>query len=130
MPSNWIKLTDENVWKVYNKCIYKREELKNADESDFLKVQGIINWYTFSLSKIQEERKHILCLLSQLTYRIRYGTSIERLCNNKKEQEWTQSILTLEAITCLGIAIGKVEYLLPRETWCLLKKKMPYVIIP
>lgn len=129
MPSNLKKLTDENVWEVYNKCICKRDELNNIADEELVKVQGIINWYTFNRQALEQERKHILSLLSQVTYRIRHGMSIERVCYNKRQEIWTGSIQTIEALVCLGLAIGKVEYLLPRATWCLLKKKMPYVIM-
>ena len=129
MPSNRMKLTDDNVWQVYNKCIYNQDEQKNEESSDTISVQGIKRLYIFSLANLCEERKHILSLLSQVTRRSRYGASMTQLCYNRREQVWTKNALTMEALMCLGLAIGKVKYLLPKESWSLLKNQMPYVII-
>ena len=35
----------------------------------------------------------------------------------------------MEDLFCLGIAIGKVQYCLPRETWSLLPGGVPYLMI-
>ena len=50
-------------------------------------------------------------------------------CMDKSGRQWTGMHLTMEYLFLLGIAIGEVEYLLPREMWEAFPGGMPYLVV-
>ena len=51
------------------------------------------------------------------------------LCYDKYDRQWTGMQRSMEALMVLGIAIGKIEYMLPREAWPDLPGGVPYIVI-
>lgn len=54
------------------------------------------------------------------------GWSFYNLSYDKYERLWTEDYDIIEEMISLGIAIGKCEYLLPRESWI---NNTPYIVI-
>lgn len=57
------------------------------------------------------------------------GWSFLNLCNDRSGQQWTGFHAVMEHLVLLGIAVGRVSYLLPREIWDSLPGGMPYIVI-
>lgn len=51
------------------------------------------------------------------------------MCLNKDNIQWTGSHQTMQELLLLGLAIEKIEYLLPKEMWSILPGGMPYIKI-
>ena len=43
--------------------------------------------------------------------------------------QWTGFHQTMDELVCLGLAIEKLSYLMPREYWKILPGGMPYLVI-
>ena len=57
------------------------------------------------------------------------GWSFLNLCNDKDGQQWTGLHKVMQELVCLGIAIGKMKYTMPKDTWAALPGGMPYVTV-
>ena len=56
------------------------------------------------------------------------GWSFLQACVDKNGNHWGEHS-NMEELFCLGIAIGKVESLLPRDMWKVLPGGVPYYVI-
>ncbi len=57
------------------------------------------------------------------------GMSFQNACVDKQGNQWTDFHQRMEQLFQLGIGIGKVELLMPREMWAMLPGGMPYYAI-
>lgn len=103
-----------------------------SDGSSAVKVQGILTNFSFSEAKLVAHRQEITDLLNQLPRTFREsedgGWSFLQACFDSRGHHWGEHP-HMEALMCLGLAIGKVEYLMPRELWKVLPGGMPYFVI-
>lgn len=122
-----MKLTSENVSTIFEMCLCG----KNIDNP--IVIEGIVAKYGFDKKQIENNKSDIEDMLSQLPKEFHKGTgggwSFLGACHNKDGEQWTGMHRSMEQLFCLGIAIGKVEYLLPREMWNVLPGGMPYLVI-
>lgn len=122
-----MPLTAENVEKIHNICIGKAENI------DTFFVEGIKNTYWYNKKKIEQRTEDIEQMLSQLPKNFRKsvggGWSFLQMCMRDDDVQWTGLHVTMEKLMCLGIACGKMEYLMPKKLWCALPAGMPYVVI-
>ena len=125
-----IKLKAENVMAVFGRCFYEEDELEDGrPPADCVNVHGIMNYYGFNPHRLKEEEENIKGMLSELPAEFKNGWTFLNLCNDKNGRQWTGSHIVMEALMVLGIAIGKIEYLMPRERWRILPGGVPYVIL-
>ena len=57
------------------------------------------------------------------------GWSFLNSCNDRSGRQWTGLHLTMEQLWCLGIAVGRARYTLPRDFWEVLPGGMPYLTV-
>ena len=57
------------------------------------------------------------------------GWSFLNFCQDGKGELWTGVHKICDCLICLGLAIGKVNFLLPRELWDVLPGGVPYLQI-
>jgi hypothetical protein len=57
------------------------------------------------------------------------GWSFLNACNDRNDDLWTGLHTVIEQLVCLGIAAGKISWLLPRNLWAALPGGMPYFVI-
>ena len=50
-------------------------------------------------------------------------------CMDKHGNQWTDFHQTMEQLVQLGIAIGEVEYCLPRDLWSALPGGVPFLVV-
>ena len=126
-----MDLTVENVRKVTDYCLCSADDSKS--ENDIIIVNGILMNLAFQRAKIDEYEDDIYDMLKQLPDEFMKesggGYSFLYACNDKNGNQWTSSHQTMEQLFMLGIAIGVVDYLLPRELWYALPGAVPYLII-
>jgi hypothetical protein len=98
-------------------CLYSDDELADpgTPPEDAVRVEGIVSKYGLHPGRVAEKREVILALIRDIVpdeFLVTKGTGMHH---------------TMEALLCLGMAIGKAGYCLPREMWAVLPGSMPYV---
>ena len=125
-----IILSAENVTNIFTKCLYKDEEIKDGTiPKDSVQVEGITTKFGFHPDRLNENKSNIEQMIDELHQDFKKGWSFLQFCIDKDGNQWTGLHLTMEQLMVLGIAIGKIEYLFPREFWSVLPGSMPYIII-
>lgn len=122
-------LDPEYVNAIFMDCLFKEGE----DTGERVKVEGVIRDVEFHLGRLESSRAEIEALLNELPGEFREsvggGWSFLNACNDKHGNQWTGLHLRMEQLFQLGIGIGKVKSLVPREMWSVLPGQMPYYAI-
>lgn len=124
-----MKLTCENLKKVAIQCFF--EDGETAQKSG-IEVKGVVTTFIFNPIGLKIVKNEINALLDQLPElfheSIGGGWSFLNACMNRDSEQWGEQ-RDVELLMCLGIAIGRVAYCLPREMWEILPGEMPYFVI-
>ena len=95
-------------------------------------AEGIIRTFGFNVDKLATHKQEIIDLLNELPDSFKEGSgggwSFLQACVDKNGNHWGEHS-NMEELFCLGIAIGKVESLLPRDMWKVLPGGVPYYVI-
>lgn len=57
------------------------------------------------------------------------GMSFLNFCEDRDGNLWTGDHRTMDELVCLGSAIGKISFPMPREMWSILPGGMPYILV-
>jgi len=125
-----MRLTAKRVNEIFRDCLFKDDE----DRTKVVTAEGIRLIVTFHPERLEGHRKEIEALLSELPENFKassagQGMSFLDAYLDKYGKQWTDLHTTMEELFLLGIALGKVEFLLPRERWSLLPGGMPYLVV-
>lgn len=115
------KLTTQAVRDILEAC--------QGTEGD-LKVEGIVSYFLFNREKLESHRQDVLNLLGELSdnFRKPWGESFFQACYDKHGNHWAEHP-TISALFGLGMGLGVVSYVLPREMWAVFPGGMPYFTI-
>ena len=95
-------------------------------------AEGITRAFGFHADKLTTHKQEIIDLLNELPDNFKEGSGGEwsflQACVDKNGNHWGE-YSNMEELFCLGIAIGKVESLLPRDMWKVLPGGVPYYVI-
>jgi len=127
------KLTAENVKKTILQCLYTKEEMDTIDiMKEGKKAEGLVRTFVFNPEKLNKNKQKIIDMLMQLPHQFRKseggGWTFLNGCMDENDNQWGEQA-TVEALICLGIAIDKVKYCLPREAWKICPGGVPYFVI-
>lgn len=123
------KLNANEVRDIFLDCLFKEEEIENGKPiKEAIYVDGVMNKVGFCKDRIKENESLITELLDELPKSFKEGYSFLNLCEDKNGYQWGEH-RNCDELMMLGIAIGKMKYLLPREMWAMLSGGMPYVQI-
>ena len=129
MVAIMIKLSSENVTATVISCLFNDGE----DTKAAVIVNGIMKNIGFNPLKLQDNKENIIDMLMQLPIVFREssggGMTFLNACQDIDNDQWTGDQSIMEDLFLLGIAIGKVEWLLPKEFWKTLPGGVPYVVI-
>jgi len=121
-----MNLTAENVHDIFKKCL-------SNDSVDIKIVDGVLTKASFCIKKLEENKSNISDMLNDLPDSFKKGTgdgwSFLNMCEDNKGSQWTDFHVTVDELVCLGIAVDKMSYLMPREMWNVLPGGMPYLVI-
>ncbi|QPB09222.1 hypothetical protein PQB86_gp127 [Klebsiella phage Miami] len=121
------KLSSSAVNDLFCDCLAESEE-----DPDVKVVVGIVGVFIFDPAKLIENKESIVSFLMELPEKFQEekggGWSFLEACMDKEGNHWAEHP-TIERLMGLGIAIDKVEYVLPREMWSVLPGGMPYFVI-
>lgn len=122
------ELKADRVIEVLKDCLYETIDLENPPE-DMVRVEGILNPYGFNPEGLERNRAEIEQMLMELpeTFRVSSGGgwSFLEAAFDRHGNHWAEHP-TMDSLFVLGMAIGKVECLLPRDMWMALPGGMPY----
>lgn len=121
-----MKLTSQNVDAVIKDCLYKKDE----DPIDAVIVSGVMLNIGFNPIKLKEHEEDILSMLEELPNQFMKnngggGWSFLNACIDKNGSQWGEH-QDIDALICLGLAINKVEFQMPKAMWSILPGGMPY----
>jgi len=122
-------LNPQKVHTIFTSCLFTDGE--NAE--DHVAVEGITMNVGFHPGRLQAQKPKIEEMLGELPssfqQEIGGGMSFLGACNDKYDNLWTGSHQTMQELFLLGMGIGRVVCILPRELWTSLPGGMPYYAI-
>ena len=123
-----MKLTSENVHNIFLDCLYKDGE--NTD--NHVKALSIKMTIGFNPDRLNPNTNNIISMLSELPNEFMKsgggGWSFLNMCSDKNDNLWSGHE-QVDELLALGLAIKKINYLMPREMWDAFPGGMPYLII-
>lgn len=132
-------LTADRVEEVYAACLYTDAETAGWDGTaetlpeGAIVTDGVINQTGFHPGRIEEHRTEIAAMLAELPRGFRKdaggGWSFLNGCMREDGEQWTGMHRTQDMLFQLGMAIGVVSYVLPRNLWPSLPGGMPYLVL-
>lgn len=122
-------LTTKNVFTIFTKCFSKEHENVN----NLIMVEGINIKAKFNIERLKEHTPMIIKMLDELPNQFKAnkggGWSFLNMCNDKNGRLWSGYHPTMDQLICLGNAIGKLKFNIPRNSWHKLPGGMPYIVI-
>ncbi len=122
-------INPERVNTIFMDCLFNDGE----DTSNHVKAEGITQNVGFHPERLESHRAEIEEMLDELPDEFKEsgggGISFLNACNDKLGNQWTGLHQRMEQLLQLGIAIGKVKCLIPREMWSALPGGMPYYTV-
>jgi hypothetical protein len=119
-------LTADKVREIFLDCLFKDGE----DTEKHVQAEGVVYSVGFHPERLQQHRQEILTLLFELPDQFQYdkggGWSFLNACDDRHGVQWTGEHQTMEQLVQLGVGIGAVKYLLPRDLWAALPGGVPY----
>lgn len=122
------RLSGSSVASIFEKCLLQQGE----KDADGVEVQGIAK-ARFHIGRLKENEGNITSLLAELPDDFREsgggGMSFLNACMDRHGNQWTGLQQVMEQLFLLGMGIGKVSSLLPREAWGALPGGVPYYVV-
>jgi len=119
----------KKVEEIFFDCLFKDRE----DTSKHVPVEGIVSNFGFHPERLKSHIEEIVALLNELPDAFKEssggGWSFLKACNDRHGNQWTGFHQRMEQLFSLGLGIGKVVCLLPRDLWSALPGGMPYYMI-
>lgn len=123
-----MKLTSENVSKILNDCLFKEGE----DTTKHIVAHAVRLKIGFHPERLESHKQEIIEMLNQLPEEFKAsgggGMSFMNACVDAEGDQWAEHS-NIDELLCLGLAIQKVEFTLPREDWRILPGGMPYFVV-
>lgn len=120
-------LTPDKVNEIFLNAMQEKEN------ENTIKCNGIMGTYPLDKVTLEKNKETIMEMLMELPLEFREnsggGYSFLGACNDKNGNQWTGLHMVMERLFILGIGIGKVKELFPRELRSALPGGMPYYVI-
>lgn len=129
-------INPKEVDTLFCSCLFTEEELGGNPSSPpdgAICVEGILANFGLHPGRVKAATETIVGWLKQLPKGFRKdsggGWSFLNACNTEDGELWTGEHRSMDQLFCLGQAIGKAQYLMPRDMWSSFPCGMPYVVI-
>jgi len=127
-------INPQEVGDTFKVCLFQQEEVANGKpkpEHEAIFVEGVTMKVGFHKERVNKRKEKIIGFLKELPEEFSKGGgwSFLNLCNDKDGKQWTGMHEVMQELVCLGIAIGKMKYTMPKDTWAALPGGMPYVTV-
>lgn len=128
-----MELTAQNVMETMKGCMFNDDTPQEEVLKRAVIVEGILCKFGFDPDRLKAKEADIVSMLEQLPTAFRRdvggGYSFLGACNREDGVQWTGLHKLMDELFCLGMAIGKVSSVVPREMWQLMPGGMPYFTI-
>lgn len=132
-----MKLTSDNVEKVFLDCLYREEEILGIPEGQppegAVLIKGIIINTGLHPERLKGHLEDIRSMLSELPDGFSHdkggGMSFLAACNTKEGTQWTSFHEIIDLLFVLGVGTKLVRLCAPRELWGALPGGMPYYVL-
>jgi hypothetical protein len=123
----------QEVDKIFRDYLFKTEEVVDGKPViEPIKVEGIGANFGFHPQRIEQHKKRIEEIITELPDKFNKslggGWSFLNACMTKDDEQWGEQI-NAEQLVCLGIAIGKIKYCMPKAMWNIMPGGVPYFYI-
>lgn len=123
-----MNLTTINVNKIFKKCLFQTAE----PTEPHINVEGPKIKTKFHPKRLKEELPNIISMLNDMPESFHEdkggGDTYLNACMDKRGNQWAEQS-TVELLVCLGLASGKLKYILEKDLWQSLPGGMPYFVI-
>lgn len=123
------QLTAVNVNNTFLDCMF--DESESTDNR--VEAHGVMLHVGFHPERLAKNKNLIEQMLSELPDSFQKrgggGWSFLNMCNDKSDNQWADDHSTMDKLVCLGLATGKLSYLMERDHWVTLPGQMPYLIV-
>ena len=124
-----MNLTAEKVNSTFLTCLFKKGE----NTETHIIGDGVMKKVGFNPERLKENEPVIIEMLNDLPDSFKKdgggGMSFLNMCQDKEDNQWTGFHQTMDELVCLGNAIGKLSFLMPKEMWSILPGGMPYLVV-
>jgi len=124
-----MNLTAEKVNSTFLSCLFKEGE----NTETHIIGEGVMKKVEFNPERLKEKESVIIEMLNDLPDSFKAtgggGMSFLNMCQDKEDNQWTGFHQTMDELVCLGNAIGKLSFLMPKEMWSILPGGMPYLVV-
>jgi hypothetical protein len=128
-------LTAAHVEEVMTDCVFRDDEWREGEPTpeNMVRVEGIVGDYGFHPGRLQEHAEEIRAMLRELPPEFMQsgggGMSFLNACDDKYGEQWTGLHRTMGFLFGLGMAIGYVDCLFPRDLWSAMPGGVPYYVV-
>lgn len=124
-----MELNAKTVNDTFLECL-----LKEGESTENSKIgEGVMIKAKFNPERLKKNESLIEEMLAELPNEFQKsgggGWSFLNMCEDKNGNQWADLHQTMDELLALGIAIGKISFLMPREMWNVLPGGMPYLVI-
>lgn len=129
-----MTLIDPNrVEFIFDDCLHVTTEEGGEPTDGHPDYEGIIATYCLHPKRVDDYKLEIAEMLENLPDPFQEDTgggwSFLNACDDKNGEQWTGLHRTMEHLFILGMAIGRVKSILPRELWPALPGGVPYYVV-
>ncbi len=121
-------LTRQNVFQAFKYCLFNEGE----DTENHIIAEGVMVKVGFHPERLKEATPIIERMLNDLPNEFQSdgsgGWSFLNACMDKNGNHWGGH-QDIDQLVCLGIASGKLKYLMPRKMWSAMPGGMPYLMV-
>lgn len=130
-------ISSARVEEIFLDCLYKPEEMEGLEEGEAPEgcviVEGILSRFGLHPERLESHRAEVTEMLMNLPVGFRKssggGWSFLQGCQDRNDVQWTGFHMIVSQLFVLGMGLGLVSYLLPREMWSAFPGSMPYLVI-
>jgi len=117
----------EVVMSTFVECIEFDSE--HLSDEQVATVEGVRGQQRFSRERLAQNKATISAMIDRLpeAFSAESGASFMNGCVDRDGNQWTGLQPIVEQLFMLGMAIGRVEYVFPRESWPQLPGGMPFL---
>lgn len=123
-------LTTKNVEAVFKDCLFR----DNDSSVEPVRTEGVTFNARFHPERLQAHRQTIHNMLAELPEKFKQSNGVggDSFLNTYKDKDgnnWASLHLTQGMLVQLGLAIGEIEYPMPRDVWPVLPGGLPYIMV-
>lgn len=123
-------IPSSRVHELFKKSLFNEVELINGKPS--LKpvvAEGVLINVGFHPERIENAREEISMMIDSLNPDIDTdkGILFFHICRDRNGNRWTDSYQICEELVLMGIALGILEYSLPRDFWSFFPGSVPFI---